>query len=81
MNAPQYETSRCRSCQRAIIWTTSPSGAQLPLDARPAVAYFIQPEGERLRAVPSLDVSQAKAYVSHFLTCPFAAQHSKGSRP
>lgn len=72
--------ARCRICDRAIIWSTSPNGARLPLDARPVTAYRILTDTEPpdAVAVQALAEPDAKLYVSHFLTCPQAAQHSRG---
>lgn len=85
------DIAKCSSCGRAIIWATSPSGARLPLDARPAVMYYLDaaspPNAVRVTAevirppTGLFDEAQAevpKTYVSHFLTCPSAAQHSRG---
>lgn len=86
MNDPQYEISKCKSCGRDIIWATSPTGANLPLDARPVTPYRLQPSTTppgKIYAVPSeADIKGAdmKLRISHFLTCPNAAQHSKGNR-
>ena len=81
MNAPQYETANCRSCQRKIIWVRSPSGALLPLDSRPVTVYTLGandngPVAEKVEH----HLGSALFYVSHFLTCPQAAEHSKGGR-
>lgn len=78
-----YPTDTCRGCGRAMIWTTSPKGRPLPLDARPSATipdlklpiglYRIEPEGDhrnaRLMAVSVAGVGQT-SYVSHFATCP-----------
>ena len=63
------------------------SGERLPLDARPITAYTLQAEdlsnpGETPNAVkvqlwgPGTGTS---LYISHFVTCPDAAQFSGGS--
>ena len=86
--------SACSSCGRAIIWAASPSGARLPLDARPAVMYYLDDAVPTPNAKPvTAEVIKApaglfdyaatvepKTYVSHFLTCPNAGEHSKGRK-
>lgn len=58
----------CRSCQAPIIWCTSASGRPMPLDAKP----------EKRVVVDDHQVGRVvDAYVSHFSTCEFAAQHRK----
>ena len=85
------ETASCSSCKRAIIWTISPAGARLPLDARPVTVYGIDPtESMKVeglpRAVRARSVYSADAmldlpgpiYISHFLSCPNARDFSRG---
>lgn len=31
-----YATALCTSCGQEIVWSTSPKGARMPIDARPA---------------------------------------------
>lgn len=78
------ELAKCRTCGRDIIWTISPAGARLPVDARPAgphvYAIVIDAEvGPRaVKITPVIDcdwrVEDAKepdkVFVSHWLTCP-----------
>lgn len=71
-------TARCSSCRRLIVWTTSPTGARLPLDARPVAVYHINEQSEPPNAERMGDPLQGKLYVSHFVTCPKAAAHSRG---
>ena len=78
---PQYETAKCRSCERAIIWVRSPNGSLLPLDVRPATVYTIAANDSGLVAEKvEHPLGSALFYVSHFLTCPAASTHSKGGR-
>jgi len=76
------EVAKCSTCGRAIIWTTSPNGARLPLDARPATAYYLRSEpGDPTPHAEPLKVEIAgrslRLYVSHFMTCLRAAEHSR----
>ncbi len=76
----------CRACSRRIIWTTSPTGAILPLDARPVTVYAIEQSEKGPRAIKALSVYSAEEavelagplYISHFLTCPSAREFSRG---
>lgn len=78
----------CRACSRRIIWTTSPTGAILPLDARPVTVYAIVHSASGARAVKATSVFSAEEavelagplYISHFLTCPSAREFSGGRK-
>ena len=80
--------SACRACARRIIWTTSPTGAILPLDARPVTVYAIVHSASGARAVKATSVYSAEEavelagplYISHFLTCPSAREFSGGRK-
>ncbi len=79
--------ARCKTCDREIVWVKPETGSDLPLDARPVDAYLYFDDG--MKAAPALHVAIGGSsetaplktlgplYVSHFLTCPQAAQHSK----
>lgn len=68
----------CSSCGRAIIWTTSPTGARLPLTAKPVTVYTLDESAEPPNALRRmLPLGSAPAYISHFVDCPNAAEHSK----
>lgn len=80
--------ANCRSCNAPMIWATSPAGAALPLDAKPLSGagdpritsrlVFYRLEGENAVALPRGGLlPEGDVYVSHFATCPNAAQHSK----
>ncbi len=58
-------------CGRRIIWTVSPDGARLPVDARPITAYHLAQAGDRIQASRWSDLEPAlgKVYISHFLSC------------
>jgi hypothetical protein len=77
MNKP-----RCKSCNAEIIWTVTEKGRRMPVDAEqklggnivlrpreylPPVAFYVKANEHVL------------AHVSHFVTCPQAAQHRKTS--
>lgn len=81
MAAPGIKTDRCRSCGREIIWAKSPSGARLPLTAKPVTPYVLKGE-PRDQAVDYRQTvtggagSDEKVYISHFVDCPRASEHS-----
>ena len=84
----------CSTCGRAIIWATTSIGSKLPLDARPAIVYRLEGPDADPRAVAVKQTAVIAAadlfgeeheegvsvYVSHFLTCPQAAQHSRSRK-
>lgn len=49
-----FQTAKCKACNRDIIWAVTPTGARIPLDARPAVMYqlFEGTGGDGPRAIP-----------------------------
>lgn len=88
------EVAKCSTCGRAIIWAITPTGARLPLDARHATFYYLDGDDVPPNAIPLTaevmrgpkDLFGAAApetphvYVSHFLTCPQAAEHSRARK-
>lgn len=56
--------SACRSCAAPIVWIRSPVGKAIPCD--PAVIVVVTDQGQVVRG-----------RVSHFATCPQAAQHRR----
>lgn len=54
----------CRSCDAPIVWIKSPAGKSIPCD--PPVLSVVTDAGEVVRG-----------RISHFATCPNAAQHRK----
>ena len=59
--------SRCKSCNREIVWIKMKSGKAMPVDV-PALTVITE------------DGDTIKAYTSHFATCPNANQHRKAAR-
>lgn len=86
MNA--LRPAHCRSCDASIIWATSPAGRTLPLDAEPisgfgdlrmtsrSILYRLD-EGQAVRAFMTSPEESERLYISHFQSCPNAAQHSR----
>lgn len=65
--------SQCRSCKSEIFWIITDSGARMPVDCDPRRVYkHTASEG----AKAPTDTASGRG-VSHFATCPNAAQHRK----
>jgi hypothetical protein len=74
------EPGTCKSCGAAIVWVVMfPSGARMPLDAKPLRGLIRIELG-----VPDTGHSRGKEaeplHLSHFATCPNAAQHRKAKK-
>lgn len=82
----------CKSCSAPVLWVIMPSGKRNPLDAEPSDkgnvrARALQTRGEMnghtqgvVLKGPALEEARAageQLYVSHFATCPSAAQHRR----
>lgn len=75
----------CRSCGAPIRWArTVGAGKSMPLDAEPSADGNVQLVGPHEAAVvlAGLDLYAAQQagvplYVSHFATCPHAANHRR----
>jgi hypothetical protein len=59
----------CKGCGAEIIWTYTEAGKRIPLDAKPEKRFVWEnvPDQYRLK----------DTYVSHFATCPKAAEFRK----
>lgn len=66
----------CRKCGRRMIFAEGPNGA-IPMDARAVTVYHVR-EGEDGEPVASKVELEEKVYISHFATCPNAAEFSRG---
>jgi len=62
-------SAKCKSCDADIIWVRMNSGKPMPLDAKP--------EKRVVQNIGSPVYRVADAYISHFVTCPNAAQHRR----
>lgn len=78
------ETARCSSCGHPIRWATMASGKANPLDALPVadgnVAAHLDTNGVlRARVLKAGEEPGAheRRGVSHFTTCPRAADHRR----
>lgn len=81
--ATAFKVSSCRGCGAPIVWAKDAAGHSIPLDPRPPVYRVTDqlpaPAAERLTE-QHLNGPLVAAMVSHFATCPKAAQFS-GSKP
>lgn len=59
-----FET-RCRSCQKLIVWFRTKAGKRMPVDAETT-----QPKDRE-------DQLDLQRHVSHFSTCPNADEHRR----
>lgn len=81
--ATEHEISRCRGCDRKIIWarlydeeTNKLTEKLIPCDAVAAV-YFVEPRGEDNVITAS---RRRDCFVSHFVTCSKANRFTKKKR-
>lgn len=58
---PARSDAHCRACRAPIIWTKTAAGKNAPLDAVPITGMDADGETHRV-------------YISHFATCPAAAE-------
>lgn len=74
--------SQCSTCRAAIRWTVTEHGKRMPVPVRGG-NIVLRDDGDQLTAVyvvPLLETPEDKRrphYVSHFATCPQAAQHRR----
>lgn len=70
---------QCRRCTRQITFVRSPNGKTMPVDAKPVPVYTLTEaiggEPGDLQATRAL--GDEKLYVSHFVTCPYAAEFTR----
>jgi hypothetical protein len=60
--------AKCRGCGKPMIWAKTETGSTIPLDAK-APVYDVKMADEEAVAI-----RLEHAHVSHFATCPKAAQ-------
>jgi hypothetical protein len=78
------EPTKCRSCGAEILWVEWPlSGKKMPMDLAPTtegdIVVMHRKEQNKLLA-ERYDADRhvnRKRYVSHFTTCPSAAEHRR----
>lgn len=67
--------SRCRSCAAEIIWAHTEKGKRIPLDAEPVEGGNIELRDGIATIYGQAIFGTEALYVSHFATCPDAAEH------
>lgn len=78
--------SKCRDCQKDIVWAISPAGKRIPLEK--VVVYEPEPATDDVEmldlalslAAPKVRKIDGNTYISHFLTCPGANKFSGRNR-
>lgn len=76
--------SECGTCRAPVRWVLSTHGNKMPINAEPvADGNIILTEHGFAQVLGPLELMMlppgTKRYVAHFVTCPNAAQHRKGS--
>lgn len=69
-------SATCRTCGAPIVWIVTPAGKAHPVDAKPEKRWIVQNE---ITDGPTAGLSGTlvDTYVSHFATCPQAAEHRR----
>lgn len=78
---------KCKGCGQPIVWIKTETGKNMPCDPDTVVYWakakaagkVITPNGEVISCVFEGDLSKATGigYISHYATCPQAAQFRK----
>lgn len=67
-----YKTVPCKSCGTPMIWTDTPKGKRMPLDATTLQRRMVlNAEGQAI---------VADTFLSHYATCPHADHFRKKAR-
>lgn len=76
--APQYftvpagtERAECRSCHAPVYWIVTDSGKRMPVDCE------VEGATRPFKGVPGDGGEREGKGISHFATCPNAAQHRR----
>ena len=82
MSEKSNDVKHCRSCGAPIIWALTKHDRRIPLDPIPVpdgnINISVDENGQtRSEIVNAPLFSSAPLYVSHFVTCPNAAQHRR----
>jgi len=72
--------SRCKGCGKEIVWGVTDEGKKIPLDPSAPVYYVSDEQIETPQGMTPKIERERQHMVSHFKTCPNAADFSKGRR-
>jgi hypothetical protein len=86
------KAGKCSSCHKPVLWITTAAGKAMPLDPTPERRVVLVPDPIEMVDNETHTVSGGgpdghkvgvvmPTYVSHFATCPNAAQHRKPTPP
>jgi hypothetical protein len=67
----------CSSCGAEIVWCKTPTGKSIPVDPKPETRLVRTFGSPKFPLADGEHVSTAQTWVSHFATCPNAAQHRR----
>jgi len=76
----------CKSCNAPIVWAITPKGKRAPIDAEPSDKGNIRIQTDAAAPIAhylsEIELAAARAsgerlHLSHFVTCPQAAQHRR----
>lgn len=71
----------CPTCGQKILWVTDQNGTKLPLNKTRVRLYVLTSEHEGTAEFETGMMGEPKLrHISHFVTCPQAASHSRGGR-
>jgi hypothetical protein len=70
--------AECRSCGAPITWAITDKRRRIPLDPEPNPAGNIRLDLTHAHILTKGETYYGPRYMSHFATCPNAAQHRKG---
>lgn len=77
MSDAEKQIDRCASCGARIIWAKMESGKAIPLNYVRVQTYYRR-SGDTWAPILEEDTDKpALRHISHFVSCPNAAQHSK----
>lgn len=80
MTAPQFNTTKCRTCSAQVIWARTVHGVPMMVDAEPSergdLALQPRKSGTPQAWKPTPEQRPGRVlYRSHFATCPDADAH------
>lgn len=71
MTTPRPGYALCKGCSKEILWAVDEKGTKHPLDTTPPTFIVVGHDKDG-----TAKVQRSNGYVSHFATCPNAAEFS-----